>query len=210
MKPYYLFDAAGGEYQGVYEAQENPLEPGSHIAPVNSTDIAPPALSANQAAVFASGAWSIVPDHRGETWYDQANGEPAEITALGEPAQNLASSLPAALQLAKAKDAQLAILSTAYNDACRQPVSYLSATFQADAASQDKLNSALVALNGQAPAGFYWVDADNNQVAMTFAQLQGLAAAMMAQDWAAFQHLQVQKAAVRAAASVEAVQAIAW
>lgn len=210
MKPFYLFDAASGEYQGIYEAQESPLEPGSHIAPVNSTDIAPTALSANQAAVFANGAWSIVPDFRGQTWFDKTTGEPAEITALGEPAQNLAVSLPAAVQLSKDQAAQVDVLTSAYYHAIQQPVSYLSTTFQADAASQDRLNKALVALNGQALAGFYWVDVNNTQVPMTYAQLQGMAAAMMEQGWAAFQRLQEKKAAVRAATTLEAVQAVAW
>jgi len=210
MKPFYLFDAATGEYKGIYEAQESPLEPGVYISPVNSTGVAPPALSANQAAVFANGAWSVVPDYRGQTWYDQTTGAAAGITALGQPAQNLAASPPASLQLSQAQTAQAAVLNNAYNNAIQQPVAYMGTAFQADAASQGTLNKALVALNGQVPSGFYWVDANNNQVAMTFAQLQGLAAAMMAQGWAAFQHLQAQKAAVRAAATLAAVQAIVW
>lgn len=210
MKPFYLFDAASGEFQGTYEAQESPLEPGVHIAPVHSTDIAPLELSAKQAAVFADGAWSAVADHRGETWYDQTTGNAVEIEELGEPASHLAPELPAAMQLAQARDAQAAVLNSACRQASAQPVSYLGTTFQADAASQDKVHKALVALNGQVPDGFYWLDAANEQVAMTFADLQGLAAAMWAQDWAAFQNLQTKKAAVLAATTVADVQAVAW
>jgi hypothetical protein len=45
---------------------------------------------------------------------------------------------------------------------------------------------------------------------MTFAQLQGLAAAMLAQGWAAFQNLQTRKTAVRSATTVTQVQTIIW
>lgn len=210
MKPYYLFDPASGEYQGVYVAQESPMEPGVHIAPVHSTDTAPPELGANQAAVFAGGAWSVVPDHREQTWYDQATGEPVEIKDIGEPASHLGASLPAAVQLARTREALLASLASAYAKAMEQPVAYMGTAFQAGAASQDAITRTLAALAGQAPAGFGWLDANNRMVAMTYAELQGLAAAMTAQAWAAFQHLQERKAAARAAATPEEVQAVAW
>jgi hypothetical protein len=47
-------------------------------------------------------------------------------------------------------------------------------------------------------------------VPMTFVQLQGLAGAMLAQGWAAFQNLQTRKIAVRDATTVAQVQAIIW
>lgn len=112
--------------------------------------------------------------------------------------------------LGDAKAAQQSIIESAYATAINQPVSYMGALFQADESSQATLAKVLVALPGTTPPSFYWVDANNNQVAMTFSQLQGLAGAMMAQGWAAFQHRQAQKAAVRAATTVAAVQAVVW
>jgi hypothetical protein len=47
-------------------------------------------------------------------------------------------------------------------------------------------------------------------VQMTYAQLQGLAAAMLAQRWAAFQNLKTRKNSVRAATTVADVQAVIW
>lgn len=210
MKTFYLFDPATGESKGTYDAQESPLEPGFFISPEHSTDIAPPTLSANEVAVFANGAWSAVPDFRGAIWFDQASGAPTEITAIGLPPSNLGVSLPPALQLAQAQAAQIAILTAAYNAAIQQPVTYMGTSFQADASSQITLSKVIAALAGQVPSGFYWLDQNNNQVAMTYAQLQGLASAMMAQGWAAFQQLQARKVFVRGASTVAAVQAIVW
>jgi len=118
----------------------------------------------------------------------------------------------AAELLAQAQAAQKADLEASYGSAISQNVSYLGTMFQADPASQDTLNKVLTALtpSGSTPTGFYWVDAFNNLVPMTLSQLQGLAAAMMAQGWTAFQHLQTLKAQVAAATTVAAVQAIVW
>lgn len=114
--------------------------------------------------------------------------------------------------LADAKAAQIAILTAAYSTAIQQPVAYMSTTFQADADSQTKVIQVLAAMTpaGVTPAGFYWVDVPNNHVAMTLAQVQGLAQAMMSQGWAAFQQLQTRKASVNAAATVPDVQAVVW
>ncbi len=121
----------------------------------------------------------------------------------------VAAPAPTAAQLlAAAKTAQLATLASAYNAAIQQPVSYMSTTFQADSASQQTLTRCLVA--GSVPAGFYWLDANNAQVPMTFAQLQGLASAMLVQGQAAFTRLQTRKASVNGATTVSAVQAVVW
>lgn len=119
-----------------------------------------------------------------------------------------APALTAAQLLADAQIAQFVSLETAYASAIHIPVAYMATTFQADTASQDILAKSLVA--GSVPAGFYWLDAQNAKIPMTFAQLQGLAAAILAQGQAAFDRLQARKAAVRAAATVAAIQAVVW
>ena len=65
-------------------ADPNPLEPGNFIIPGNATSIAPPELAAQQAAVFSDGAWSVIADHRGETWW-AGYRQPVVIDALGTP-----------------------------------------------------------------------------------------------------------------------------
>lgn len=119
-----------------------------------------------------------------------------------------APAIPAAQALASAKSAQVASLAQSYKTAIQQAVAYMTTTFQADDASQQTLTRCLVA--GSVPSGFYWLDANNVKVAMTFAQLQGLAAAMLAQGQAAFDRLQTRKASVNAATDVATVQAIVW
>jgi hypothetical protein len=112
---------------------------------------------------------------------------------------------------------QIATLYAAYQQAIQQPVSYTSKggvtkTYQADTGSVANLQNMLLAFSATqtVPSGFYWVAADNTQVPFVYADLQGLAQAFGTQGAAAFQHLQTQKAAVLAATTVSAVQAITW
>ena len=119
--------------------------------------------------------------------------------------------------LAYMQQQQIATLYAAYQQAIQVPVSYTSKggvtkTYQADAGSVANLQSMLLAFGAAqaVPSGFYWVAADNTQVPFTYADLQGLAQAFGAQGAAAFQHLQTQKAAVNAATTVSAVQAVTW
>lgn len=125
-----------------------------------------------------------------------------------KPTAATISNATAAAALAAAKSAQIATLGAAYNTAIQQPVSYMSTTFQADSTSQQTLTRCLV--SGSVPTGFYWLDANNVQVPMTFAQLQGLASAMLVQGQAAFTRLQTRKASVNGATTVSAVQAVVW
>ncbi|HQS59615.1 MAG TPA: DUF4376 domain-containing protein [Gallionellaceae bacterium] len=122
--------------------------------------------------------------------------------------QNGAWVIVAAPILEAAQAARITELYGAYSAAIQLPVSYMGTTFQADESSQNVLTKVLVA--GAVPAGFFWVDANNAQVPMTFAQLQGLAGAMLTQGQTAFAHLQAQKTAVKAAATETEVQAIVW
>ena len=84
----------------------------------------------------------------------------------------------------------------------------MATTFQADEASQSVLTKVLVA--GAVPTEFAWLDANNMPVNMTYAQLQGLAVAMLAQGQAAFVKLQTLKSQVRAATTVTKAQAVVW
>lgn len=119
--------------------------------------------------------------------------------------------------LAAAQAAQIAAMATAYGLAIAQPVNFTTAagvtkSFQADPQSVSNLQSMLAACTpaGKTPTGFYWVSADNTQVPFALADMQGLASAIGAQGWAAFQQLQARKATINAATSVTAVQAVTW
>lgn len=73
------------EYTGSGFADPDPLNEGAFIAPAFSTDIAPPDHVEGMARVFVDGEWSLVPDHRGETWW-HPNGTSETIIDLGDPA----------------------------------------------------------------------------------------------------------------------------
>lgn len=113
--------------------------------------------------------------------------------------------------------AQIAALSAAYQNAIAGPVSYTSKggvtkIYQADPQSVANIVQSLAGCQAlqATPVGFYWVAEDNTQVPFTYADLQGLAAAMYALGAAAFAHLQDKKTAVLAATTVAEVEAIIW
>lgn len=209
MKTVYVYDN-NGLFISPYDAQENPMQLGTYLKPVLSTETAPPSLQANQVAVFTNGAWIVKPDFRGQTWYDQTTGATVEITDIGQPPSNLGANPPPPT-LAQAQDSQADVLDLAYSVASQQNVNYMNTVFQADSGSKNLLNQALTVYNAQSlPSGFYWVDFNNNQVTITYAQLQGLAQAMAVQVWTNFQNLQNKKKAVLQATTVQAVQAITF
>ena len=102
--------------------------------------------------------------------------------------------------------AKIAQLTQAYQDAIQQPVAYMDTMFQADNDSQDVISKTLSP--GVIPLDMSWLDIDNIPILMTFEQLQGLSGVILAQGWAAFQNLQRCKTDVRAATTVEDVDAV--
>jgi hypothetical protein len=97
------------------------------------------------------------------------------------------------------------------------PVSYTSVggvteTFQVDPNSQNLIIGSLAGWGKSqtVPAGFYWVALDNVQVPFTYADLQGLAEAMLNQNATNFTAYQNLKTQILAATTVLAVQAITW
>lgn len=101
------YSQTSGEYINTTVADESPLEPGKFMIPAFATAIEPPAVKANEVAVFAAGAWSIVPDYRGQTVYDKTTGDPVQITDLGALATNLVVTKPLPTQAQI--DAQFAV-----------------------------------------------------------------------------------------------------
>lgn len=117
--------------------------------------------------------------------------------------------IPDAPTLLELQNAKILEMQIAYNNAIQVDVAYMGTTFQADTSSQVTLSKSLAGMAGTAPIGFYWVDSNNNQVPMNFAECQGLASVMFDQGWAAFQRLQNKKIAILAA-DINSVEAITW
>jgi hypothetical protein len=84
--------------------------------------------------------------------------------------------------------------------------------YQADAGAIANLQAMLVAFQGgeDMPAGFFWVASDDSQVPFTYADMQAIALVIGTRAVVAFQQLQVLKATVGSASTIEEVQAIAW
>lgn len=127
MKPCYLYDPTTGLLLGESVAFASPAEPGSYLIPNDATFIAPPtSLAANEAAVFAAGAWSVVPDHRGEVWFDVTGAEHVirDLGVVPDAAWTNVAPPPTAAQLATAarseRDKRIAAVSWRYERYARE------------------------------------------------------------------------------------------
>ena len=112
--------------------------------------------------------------------------------------------------LAMVKTDRLALMDATYESLEHAPIAYMATTFQADDYSQDLIAKTLVALGGATPADLGWWDVSNTRVFMTNAQLQGLGQAIFARNQPLYINKQTKKAAIRAALTVAAVEAIVW
>ncbi|MET3602211.1 DUF4376 domain-containing protein [Martelella mangrovi] len=101
----YHFSVETGEYLGKRKADPDPLVEGRFLIPANAVTVAPPTAGPYEASVFAEGRWSLVPDYRGQTWFDQ-DGNAVEVANLGDPAGlGLLADKPAAPTQAPTGDA---------------------------------------------------------------------------------------------------------
>jgi hypothetical protein len=119
--------------------------------------------------------------------------------------------------LAPAQAVQIRTVTASYNSAINQTVSYTSKvgvteTYDADSTSVNTLTYSILGFQSTqtVPTGFYWVAADNTQVPFEYADLQGLASAIITRNAPLFQQLQTLKTQIKMATSVTAVQAIIW
>jgi hypothetical protein len=212
----HLFDA-NGLYRVDCECAPNPQEPGQFIEPINSTAVALPVLTANETARFVSGAWVVVPDFRGQFWYDQTSGAAVEIVDVGQPATNLAATPPPPTLQQARTEAGLKIDGEAGAARARyittvpgQSETYMSKA--ADAAAYKAAAYPFASL-----ASYVWVQAEAvaiNGASPTSAQVKAAADSILAAQagWVALganieQARRAGAVAVAAASTVAAVQA---
>ena len=113
-------------------------------------------------------------------------------------------------EFTKALYTKLKELETSYNNSIQQNIDYLDTTFQADFKSQELIKSTLTASGGVLPDGFYWKDLYNNEITVTYEDLQGLAAVIFIRgqsEWLKWQEL---KKLVSTAVSVNDLDDISW
>jgi len=99
-------------------------------------------------------------------------------------------------------------LEKAYNNASQKDIEYMDTVFQADKYSQSLVVSVLSA--GEVPEGFYWLDIDNNQVNMTYTDLQGLSKSVLERNQSNFTKLQDLKKQVKDATTQNNLDSIVW
>ena len=106
------------------------------------------------------------------------------------------------------KERKLIELETTYNNANQEDIEYLDTTFQADKYSQNLIVSVLSA--GSVPDEFFWLDTTNNQVTMTYEDLQGLSSVILARSQINFVKYQDLKSQVNAATTIDELDSVVW
>lgn len=91
----YGYDRLTGAYTEPLDAEESPLEPGVYLDPAFTTRSSPPHYGAGEILVWRGDKWTVVADHRGETWYSDS-GEPVIVDAPGNPVDLGLSNVPPA------------------------------------------------------------------------------------------------------------------
>lgn len=110
------------------------------------------------------------------------------------------------------KEAARVRINAARDAAIAAGITFAAVVYDSDTASREALTATLTVLQpvGAVPQGFTWRAADNTDHALTLAQLQGLAAAMLDHGYA--QHLKARqkKALIETAQSAAEVAAVVW
>lgn len=89
------YDSITGEYKGLVDCQESPLEPGQYLIPAHATLIEPPEEMPEKARCFINEEWVYVIDHRGQTAYNIDDSRISkQITELGEISEDYIFIIP--------------------------------------------------------------------------------------------------------------------
>lgn len=178
----HAFDYLTGEWLHDVElsaAQGDRAPDGTWLVPGNCTTIAPPQTGTLQAAIWRDGAWHVVPDHRGETWY-RADRAAVLVQDLGDPgAAGLLPTQPAPPPPTPADlHAHLAALRYARETGGTTWNGHAVAT---DRESQAKLTAAFV-MAGALPTFAIpaWKLPDGSFIALANAEVKALAGAVLA------------------------------
>jgi hypothetical protein len=143
-------------------------------------------------------------------WLDSCRGEIVRDQATGRWTKRPAPS--SADQLATRKTVALFQLTDNRDAAIASGVDHAGHLWDSDERSRANLTAtvAAVAAGIPLPAGFTWRTADNQDVALTSAELLALGAAMLAHVNTCYQRSWALKAEINAAASAAEIDAVVW
>ena len=106
------------------------------------------------------------------------------------------------------KISKLVSLKIDYENANQLDIEYFDTTFQADKYSQNLVVSVLSA--GSVPDEFFWLDTTNNQVTMTYGDLQGFSSVILARSQINFVKYQDLKSQVSTATTIDELDSVVW
>lgn len=216
----YAYDPVTGEYTTTAEADPSPLEDGVYLYPAYTTDVAPPNADDHQSAVYQDGAWTLVPDWRGHTyWLSDGTEHTIDEINVSPPADALDAAPPPTLDTLKG--ARVAALYAACQAGIigGHPSDALGATHTYPSASTDQINLTAAVTRSLMPglAADWTIDfwcADDAGAwarrAHTAAQIQQVGDDVVAAISAAQTKLDTLVAQVNAAADQASVEAVAW
>ncbi len=141
-------------------------------------------------------------------WQSHINGQRKVYDTTTEAWVDYVPSVTEVLN--QAKEVKLSEIKSAYETEISADIQYMDTTFQADEKSQDMITKVLAASGGTLPSGFFWLDVLNNKITMTYANLQGLANAILLRGQQAFAKYQSLKAQIKSATDTATLEAIVW
>lgn len=225
-KTVHLYDQITGEYRGLYEAQESPLEPDVYIEPTSSTHLSPPFVGVNEVAVFRAGAWSVQPDYRKAELYSTADASSRTVDAIGPlPAGVTDKPRPSknhiwqggnwVVDLGRLKASKNTEINAARLSANRSTFTHADKVFACDELSRSDIDGAngMISNLGALPPGWPggWKAVDNTYLPITtVAEWKAFYSSMFAAGAANFARAQTLKGTLAAATTAAQVAAIVW
>lgn len=209
-KAIYNFHSDTCEYLSEGIADPSPLEDGVWLIPACATTVKPPPTAEHEVSIFDGVSWSIRPDWRNVALYSVADGAPVVIDEIGKiPADVAATELPRPSDVhawrggrwQESMELEQAILErrrAQANDAInawKEAQTSAGMIFSHDGRRWDgglgvrgQLEPTIAAAeHAGLPQGFFWTDADNQDIVVELEDLKALNAAheraLVARGW---------------------------
>jgi len=175
----FVYSPVTGELIAEMPAAESPLEPGVYLDQASATRIPPPMIEAGKAPVFKEGAWSLVPDHRGEKWYDE-NGNAVYIEELGDPTKRALSPIPPEHipPLSDRRTAKLAELVALRDETIYAGIAISGISVQTDEKAQGRITGAALSASRDSSYTVKWKTATGAFVTLTAPEILAIADAV--------------------------------